>query len=332
MAKLSDNIITVFIPTYNGEKYIGECIESILSQKIPKKYSLDILVIDSGSTDETISILNKYKEHIRLVQIDNSEFGHGKTRQYAAEISKGEYILFLTQDATPCDENWIINIVEPFLISNKISCVFGRQIPRRNAPPNIKREINTAFGVIGPPDSIIIQRFTSIIDGHKTNDINTFFSDVNSAVRRSILIKKVPFRDVDYAEDQALSVDMQNNGFLKAYTPLAAVWHSNEYTPREFYRRKFDEYIGLQKVTDLKIYPQITSLLFGWIGPTIRDYKYMSVDPDNNIVKKIKWLLIVPQYNFAVQKGKFLAAKLYDQDKSIIKKHSQELFQKNKNH
>lgn len=309
MSVKSHKYITVFVPTYNGEKYIDELIEAVLSQELPKDYQLEFLITDSGSKDDTVTIIkDNYLDKVTLDEIPNSEFGHGKTRQRAAEKAKGDYILYLSQDATPSHSRWLINMIEPFFISDKIGCVFGRQIPRTFAEPTIKREVAGVFGSVGAPDAIVIHREKSLVDGTPTNPLNSFFSDVNSAIRKD-LNETIPFRDVKYAEDQALAEDMQNAGYLKAYSPQGSVWHSNEYTAKEYYHRKFDEYIGLQESTSMVLIPSKKSLLLGWIRPTLDDIKFTRRDGEYNRRAKIKFALQSPLYNISMQRGKYNAAK-----------------------
>ncbi|MDB5160589.1 MAG: rfbN [Candidatus Saccharibacteria bacterium] len=301
--------ITVFVPTYNGEPYIKELIEAVLLQDLPKGYLLEFIIIDSGSKDKTVEIIaSNYLEKIVFLEIPNNEYGHGKTRQKATEIAKGEYILFLSQDATPQSHRWLINMIEPFFISDKIGAVFGRQVPRPFSVPTIKREVASVFGSLGAPDSIIIHREKSLVDGTPMNQLNSFFSDVNSAVRKD-LIEKIPFRDVKYAEDQALAEDIQNNGYLKAYSPAGAVWHSNEYTSREYYYRKFDEYLGLQESTKTVLTKSRKSLFLGWIRPSLNDFKFARKDGEYNRRARLKFIVGIPFYNFSQQLGKYNAIK-----------------------
>lgn len=311
MSKKSVKYISVFVPTFNGEKYLSELIEAVLHQQLPKGYQLEFLIIDSGSKDRTVEIIKAYKNKLSYQEIPNSEFGHGKTRQFAAENTKGEFILYLSQDATPSHERWLINMIEPFFISDKVGCVFGRQIPRTNAVATIKREVLTVFGGIGAPDSIIIHRHKSLVDGKETNTMNTFFSDVNSAVRRDLLVGPIPYRDVPYAEDQALAEDMQKAGYLKAYSPQGSVWHSNEYSVSDFKKRKFDEYIGLQESVNYTLKPAYKSLLLGWIRPAINDVKFIGRDREYSRKNKIRNYILAAPYNISHQSGKFNAAKYY---------------------
>lgn len=313
MSKISNNkYISVLIPTYNGEKYLAECIEAVINQEIPDGYNLELIVIDSGSKDGTLDILRTYEKKLILIEIPNSEFSHGGTRSKGAKMARGEFILFLTQDATPASYRWLKNMIEPFFVSDKVGCVFGRQIPRHNAAVTIKREVATAFGALGAPDSIILHRSRSLVDNKEMNAFNTFFSDANSAVRRNLLIGEVPFRNVHYAEDQALAQDMQQKGYLKAYVPQGAVWHSNDYNAHEYFMRKFDEFIGLQESLGTVFSPSKKDLLFGWIRPTFRDYKYIFKDKDYNARSKIKGIIKAPFFNLSLVSGKYYASKYYN--------------------
>jgi rhamnosyltransferase len=309
MSKSLDKYITVFVPTFNGEAHLSELIEAVLKQELPKSYELELLIIDSGSTDKTLVIIETYKDQVRLVEIPNKEFSHGGTRGKAAHLAKGEFVLYLTQDATPTNDRWLINMIEPFFLSDQIGCVFGRQIPRPNAAVTIKREVATVFTSFGPSNAILVHRNKSIVDNSNKVTAHPFFSDVNSAVRRHLVTGPVPFRNVHYAEDQALAEDMQQGGYLKAYAPEGAVWHSNEYTARQYYQRKFDEYIGLQESIGTHFKPSKKSLLLGWVRPTLADYRFIWHDHEYGPRSKLKWLVLSPFYNIGNQAGKYYAGK-----------------------
>ncbi len=309
MSKTSNKYISVFIPTYNGEKYLKDSIEMILKQQLPTGYNLELLITDSGSTDQTVNIIKSYGSKIIFNKIPNSEFGHGKTRSIAAHNAKGEFMLYLSQDATPTNYKWIINMIEPFFINDLIGCVFGRQIPRPNAASTIKREVSGVFGGLSASDTIFIYRHKSLVTNETIAPISSFFSDVNSAIRRDLLIGKIPFRDVAYAEDQALAKDMLENGYFKAFAPLGSVWHSNEYTARQYFHRKFDEYIGLQESVNLKLLPSKRSLLLGWIKPTIADLKFIRRDQEYSTKSKLVWSIESPFFNFAEKLGRYHALK-----------------------
>ncbi len=320
MSNNSTKYITVFIPTWNGEKYLGECIEAVIHQELPAGYKLEFLITDSGSKDHSLDIIHQYDKYVDLLEIPNSEFGHGKTRAAAAKRAKGEFTLFLSQDATPTHYRWLMNMIEPFFLDERVGCVFGRQHARPDGAATIKREVNTVFGGLGAPDSIIIHRNKSLVDDQETNPLNTFFSDVNSAVRTDLLNGPVPFQDLKYAEDQALAQDMQNKGYLVGYAPIGEVWHSNEYTYAQYRKRKFDEYIGLQESLHITLAPSKRSLYLGWIRPTLADYKFIRHDQDYRAKSKLLWYFRSPLYNIAMQRGKYDALKDINDTKARSKK------------
>ncbi len=303
--------ISVFVPVYNGEKYLPELIEAVLSQELPPNYKLDFLITDSGSTDKSIDIIRLYKNKIRFNEIPNREFGHGKTRQAAAEKAKGEFILFLSQDATPTSTRWIIDMIEPFYISDKVGIVFGRQIPRPMSVPTIKREVSSVFGALGTPDSLVLHREKSLVDGAVVNNLNSFFSDVNSAVRKDLIVD-IPFRDIKYAEDQALAKDFQHSGYLKGYSVRGAVWHSNEYSIPEFRKRKYDEYVGLINSVGYSIKEPLRGVLVGWIKPTLSDILFTLRDGDYSKKRKVYYILLSVGYNLASAMGRYDASTYSD--------------------
>lgn len=204
---------TVCILTFNGEEFLDDLLRAVCNQETRRSY--DVLVIDSGSTDSTLDICALYDE-VRVHTIDNSEFGHGKTRNLAVELANSEYVLFLTQDAVPASSHWLDAMLEPFELFDTVSCVFGKQVPRPDCVTIVKREVSSLFSRLGDDASISIQRISPLTEAKEI--ANMFFSDVNSAVKKSCMLE-IPFRDVSYAEDQALAIDHLTRGWMKAYAP-----------------------------------------------------------------------------------------------------------------
>ena len=88
-------LVTVFIPVYNCEKYIKESLESIINQTYE---NLDILIIDDGSTDNTVNLIKQYKDtRIRLLRNDKNR-GIPYTRSRGLEECRGEYLALMDAD------------------------------------------------------------------------------------------------------------------------------------------------------------------------------------------------------------------------------------------
>lgn len=278
---------TVVIPTYNGEDYLRDLLTAVFSQKITEKF--DVLIIDSGSTDRTLDIIKDFPK-VRLHKIPNSEFGHGKTRNLAAEMANGEFLVYLSQDAVPSHNRWLEFMLEPFMLSDKVFCVFGKQVPRPHCDAVTKREVSGVFNSLGPDHSIMINRKNSLLSGQDTHNYLTFFSDVNSAVRRDYILNKIPYRDVRYSEDQLLGKDVLEQGYLKAYAPKGSVYHSNEYRLKDYYRRKFDEYLGMYD--SLGVLPGGGRLahIKRWLYDSLRDIPFIIKDSDYSLRERLSYL------------------------------------------
>lgn len=88
-------LISVIIPTFNRAHFIAEAVESVLNQDV-QGYALEVLVVDDGSTDNTLEVLNAYGDRIRYIHQENS--GAGVARNRGMREAKGEWIAFLDSD------------------------------------------------------------------------------------------------------------------------------------------------------------------------------------------------------------------------------------------
>lgn len=87
-------LVSIIVPTYNVEKYIEECIDSILKQTYK---NIEVLVIDDGSTDATAYLLKQYEEQVQ-VTINSLNHGQGAVRNQGIKEADGKYILFVDAD------------------------------------------------------------------------------------------------------------------------------------------------------------------------------------------------------------------------------------------
>lgn len=87
--------VSVIIRAYNSDKTIAKAVESALLQTLPKKY-YEILVVDDGSNDETLSILKRYRGKVRLIK--QPHLGAKVAVRTGINKSRGTYIIFLDSD------------------------------------------------------------------------------------------------------------------------------------------------------------------------------------------------------------------------------------------
>ena len=88
--------ISVIIPVYNSEKYLKECLDSIIGQTFT---DIEIICINDGSTDDSLKILNDYADEDGRIKILSQENrGQGSARNNGLSIAKGDYIYFMDSD------------------------------------------------------------------------------------------------------------------------------------------------------------------------------------------------------------------------------------------
>lgn len=316
---------TVFIPTYNGQHYIEQILTAVYKQKTDFKF--EVLIIDSGSTDRTLDIVEKVKRKhpdLRLKKIPNTEYGHGKTRNQAAELAKGEFVVYLSHDATPAHNRWLHEMVAPFQLSERVVGVLGKQIPRPHCIPMLKSEINSVFGNFGPDQGTTLFYKDDFVKDQGTYDVVTFYSDANSAARRSFVTGDIPYRDVKYAEDQLFGRDIVDQGYIKAYAPRGAVVHSNDLELHEYRARMFDETMGLRKIGFNVAVPSYKTIIKLTGRGIVRDALRIVRDRDYSAKRKLYWLVMNPAFHVAKWRGVRFAAKADLDDEALAAKHSLE--------
>ncbi|MFQ5707308.1 MAG: glycosyltransferase [bacterium] len=219
--------ISVIVLTYNDFAEISGCIQNIISQKCSFNY--EIIVIDSNSSDGTAEIVQDYP--VKFISIHPHQFHHAITRNFAATIANGDIIIYMNGHTIPCNSTWIANIEREFR-DPEVAIVYGKQIPAEDA--SIER-IFTLKQMYG--DKRIVKTKKDI---HRLGYSLYQISTVNAAIRRSILLK-IPFPpSVPVFEDVALAKEIIDHGYRIIYSPDAAVFHSDEYTIANHFKRYFD--------------------------------------------------------------------------------------------
>ena len=244
---MSNGIVTVAIPVLNGAALLDEVLAAVRTQRVDGE--IDLLVVDSGSTDGSIEIARRFDA--RLVEIPKSEYSHGGTRNLITELAQGDHVAFLTQDATPAHEDWLAALLDGFAEAPDVAAVFGPHLARADAPHMIARELQEHFETWGGGTEIDVQRLDRDAEGLAEYRANpgrfTFLSSVNCCLARWAW-QAMPYRDAPYAEDQLLGRELLEAGYAKVFTPRAEVFHSHRFPPITFMRRYFDEYRGLREV------------------------------------------------------------------------------------
>ena len=286
--------VTVSVLTFNGERYLDALLTAVEDQDFEGQ--VEVLVVDSGSTDRTLEIVAAHPT-ARLHRIPNEEFGHGRTRNLVAELATGEIVAYLTHDAVPAHSRWLHELMLPFVDDERIAAVVGKQLPRASAPPVVKYDIQRVFERLGPDYGITVVADWGQLADDGARAAAAFYSDANSAARRSVLRGAVPYPDVEYAEDQLFARDVLAAGLRKAYAPRAAVRHSNDVTLRTFGARIEADMLGLRSIGTVVPPVSLPAAWAQWLKWSTMDGIAILVDRDYGAGAKLRWLLVNPWYH-----------------------------------
>ena len=107
-----EKLVSIIIPAYNTEKYIGNCIESVIKQTY---HNLEVIIVNDGSEDNTLEIITKARlRDNRIVVINQENNGPSAARNAGLKICRGDYVFFLDSD------DWLIpNCIEKLISIEK---------------------------------------------------------------------------------------------------------------------------------------------------------------------------------------------------------------------
>ncbi len=228
--------VLLIVPTLNAGALWQSFIEGVKLQTAHSENDLKVLVIDSGSTDETVKLaLNAGFE---VHSIEPSTFDHGGTRQRALDIasegreSEHEFALFMTQDAVFTDPKSLQALMKPFE-DPLTALVYGRQLPHEGAT-----ELAAQARSFNYPELSMVKRY----EDRSTLGIKTAFCSNSFAMYRIHALQEVggfPLKTI-MGEDMFVAAKLLKAGYQVAYEAQAHVFHSHNYTHAQEFKRYFD--------------------------------------------------------------------------------------------
>ncbi|MFH8119628.1 MAG: glycosyltransferase [Candidatus Aenigmatarchaeota archaeon] len=214
-------MISIVIPAYNAEKTIANTIKALLKQNYPKK-DYEIIVVDDGSTDNTVNVVKKFKK-VRLIKQKHK--GPAAARNLGAKKAKGSIILFTDSDCVP-GKNWIKFMIEPF--KNKEIVGVSGTYRTLNKESSIARFIGYE-----------IERNHEVMKKKKYID---FIGSYSAAYRKNIFLKFGGFDEnfpIASGEDPELSFRISKAGYKMVFQPKAYVYHKHPDTLWKFLKQQF---------------------------------------------------------------------------------------------
>jgi len=269
--------ISIIIPTKNAGKLFKYTLDMICRQCIDKDF--EIIIIDSGSTDNTLKIASEYTD--KIYRIGPEDFHHARTRNLGALYAKGEILVFMVQDAVPLNTSWLYNLTLPLYRCGNVVAVYGRQIPYGSHPQYI-RELHAK---LYPKASTILRPVEKV---YKIFLLYPYTSSCNFASRRGFFIKH-PFNNlINFAEDKEWAYrimrisSLENKEYVIVYNSKAAVVHSHNFSLLNLMWRRSNDGCALRKIEEIH---EGGMLHLFKLGGLIRTYNCSSI---SSLFKQVK--------------------------------------------
>jgi rhamnosyltransferase len=246
------------IPTRNGAATLPALLDSLRTQRT--NGALEIIAVDSGSTDGTIDLLQPQVHS--LIRVAPQEFDHGLTRNLAVARARGEFVVLLVQDALPVGHVFLESLAAPLVANARVAGTFARQQARPEASAITRHyldnwiasrpEARTSALVDGPPQMAAMTPMARLLF--------CAFDNVASCIRRSVWEQR-PFKSTPIAEDLAWSLDVLLAGYSIAFAPDALVIHSHDRNALYEYRRTRVLHEQLFELFGLQTIPAVPALM-----------------------------------------------------------------------
>ncbi len=226
--------VSVLIPTYQGMEFLDRLMGGLAEQDLELEW--DVYAIDSSSSDGTWEALEAWGEKLPVKlsreRITSVEFDHGDTRNLLAARSRGDLLVFLTQDAIPSDPSFLTKLVKNFEDSG-VAAVTCRNVPRPDA------QLLTKLFSENDPGYSAGRREVRLSDVAGYEEMSAHerrllynFNDVAAGYRREVW-QLHPFPRTPFGEDVLMARALLEAGYTVVYDDEATVEHSHDYTPKE---------------------------------------------------------------------------------------------------
>lgn len=216
---------SIVIRSYNEESHIGRLLTGITRQTIQ---DVEIILVDSGSTDATVSIASRFP--VKIVSISPSEFTFGRSLNRGIAATSGDIVVMASAHVYPEYDDWLESLLAPFA-DPKIALVYGKQ--RGNA--TTKYSEAQVFRKWFPDES-------------NPEQDHPFCNNANAAIRRAVW-ETLPYDEsLTGLEDLAWAKSVIERGHKLAYAARAEIVHVHDETPSKIFNRYRREAIAMKQI------------------------------------------------------------------------------------
>lgn len=250
---------SIVIRTYNEGKWLGRLLQAISEQDLPAE-SFETIIVDSGSTDDTLTIARAFGH--RVVSIEKEKFTFGRSLNFGCEAALGRNLVFISGHCIPVERNWLQLLIAP-LENGAAEYVYGRQV---------------GYAVTKFSETRLLMKY---FPESKADAQGGFFcNNANAALRRDVWAAYRFDEDVTGLEDMELAKRLVAARLRVDYVPESVIYHIHEESWRKIRLRYEREAIALQKIT-----PEVHLSLWDFV-------RYFAIALFHDIVEAArKWAL-----------------------------------------
>ena len=217
---------SIVIRAYNEEKHIGRLLEGIRQQTLK---DVEIILVDSGSTDGTVSVAEAFAA--RIVRIPSGEFTFGRSLNFGLRAATRELVVIASAHVYPVYPDWLESLLSPFAAGKKIALTYGKQ----RGPESAKYSEGQIFRQWYP-------------DVSKLDQATAFCNNANAAIRKSLWEQNPYDETLTGLEDLAWAKWAKEKEYKIAYVHEAEVIHVHNETPRGVFNRYRREAMAYKRI------------------------------------------------------------------------------------
>lgn len=275
--------ISIVIRCFNEERHIGKLLSGIMQQTVQ---DIEIILVDSGSTDATLSIASHFP--VKVVSIAPQDFSFGRSLNLGCQAATQDLIAIASAHVYPVYQDWLARLTAPFK-NPQVALVYGKQ----------RGDERTQYS----EHQVFAKWFPDASNSHQNHP---FCNNANAAIRRS-LWAQIPYDEtLTGLEDLDWAKRIMQLNYQIAYVAEAEIIHVHEETPQQTYNRYRREAIALHQ-----IFPQERFKLWDFIrlfsANTLNDYCYAWRDRVFHrhliAIPRFRWMQFWGTYQGFIQQG-----------------------------
>ena len=220
---------SIIIRALNEAKWLGHLLDACKKQDLPDGVEMELILVDSGSTDATVSIAQRHG--CRILHISKADFTFGRSLNVGCDGASGDILVFISAHCIPSSPAWLAELIAP-LRDGRCDYVYGGQHGLDGVTRFSEEQV---FAHYFPPQSDLQQQ-------------GFFCNNANAAITRKAWAAFRFDEDVTGLEDMVLAKAIAAGGGRIGYVAEASVTHIHEESYRQVRRRFFREALVMRDI------------------------------------------------------------------------------------